>query len=70
MPSGILTVAAIDVFDAPATLTKDTALSSLTSVHLSWSAVTPGTSPGGEILGYRLVVYDINTGSSWTDFDG
>lgn len=70
MPSGILTIAAIDQFEAPATLTKDNSLSSLSSVHLSWSAVAAGQSPGGEVLGYRLQVIDTNSGTSWIDFDG
>ena len=30
----------------------------------------PGALPGGEVLGYRLQVEDVNNGTSWIAFDG
>lgn len=30
----------------------------------------PAADPGGEVLGYRLRVSDINNGTTWIDFDG
>ena len=68
--SQTLKVAAIDQLPGPASITKDRTLSSLTSIHIEWQTVTPGTSPGGEILGYKLLVEDANNGTSWVAFDG
>lgn len=37
---------------------------------MQWNAVTPGVSPGGDILGYKLTVTDPTSGTSWVAFDG
>ena len=55
---------------APLTITKDRFNSSKTSITVQWSATTPGTSPGGDILGYLLQVEDTNTGETWIAFNG
>lgn len=70
MASSILSVAAIDKFQAPDSLSKISESSSTTSINVEWSAVTPGTSPGGDVLGYQLRVEDINNGTTWIAFDG
>ena len=37
---------------------------------LTWTGVTAGTTPGGDILGYVLKVKDCMNGTEWTAFDG
>jgi hypothetical protein len=37
---------------------------------LSWTSVTAGTSPGGNILGYQLSIKDCLNGTTWIAFDG
>lgn len=68
-PSKVLQVAATDKFMAPATVTKNSELSSETHIDIEWSEVTPGVSPGGDVLGYKLKVMNFNTGDSWIAFD-
>lgn len=63
-------VALADDFVAPTGLTKDYINSSKTVISMSWQAITPGTAPGGNILGYLLQVEDTNTGTKWIAFDG
>ena len=70
MTSKVVQVAAVNRFAAPATITKSSTLSSQTSIHVNWSAVTPGVSPGGDVLGYKLRVEDAINGTSWIAFDG
>ena len=70
LTSKILTVAAIDKFAAPASLTKVSALSSQSSLYVEWAEVSAGTLPGGEVLGYRLKLEDVNNGTTWIVYDG
>lgn len=63
-------VALVDQPAAPSSLTKISILSSQTAITVEWSAVTPGVSPGGDILGYILFVTDPNTSVTTTVFDG
>jgi len=37
---------------------------------LSWTGVTAGTTPGGDILGYVLTVRDCMNGTTWIAFNG
>lgn len=55
---------------ATTSITKNMALSSKTSLSLTWSPVTAGATPGGNILGYILKAKDILNGTVWTAFDG
>ena len=40
------------------------------AITVSWTSVTPGLTPGGEILGYKLKVTNPNTAEEWFAFDG
>jgi len=59
-----------DDFTTPTGLIKDHVNSSKTVISMRWSAITPGTAPGGDILGYLLRVEDTNTGTTWIAFNG
>jgi hypothetical protein len=45
-------VGVTDVFAASASMTKVSSLSTKTSISVTWGAVTAGTTPAGDILGY------------------
>jgi hypothetical protein len=45
-------------------------LSSKNAITLSWDSSVPGVSPGGDILGYQLIVRDPSTATQWIAFDG
>lgn len=68
--SNELRVSATPVLSAPLTMTKNEDLSTHTSISLSWTAPTAGTSPGGDIIGYVLKVKECMSGEVWTAFDG
>lgn len=55
---------------APASLWKESALSSQSAITVEWDPVTPGLSPGGDILGYKLYVKNPTTSIEWLAFDG
>jgi len=63
-------VALVNAPLAPTSIEKVTELSSQTAITVKWSAVMPGLSPGGDILGYILMVTDPNTAVTTTVFDG
>jgi hypothetical protein len=63
-------VAAVDKLDKPTLISKDASLSTRNRMSLSWTGVTAGTTPGGDILGYILKIKDCMTGEEWTAFDG
>lgn len=50
---------------APDNLIKVASLSSQTSITVSWTPVSDGVSPGGDILGYKLIVTDPMTAEQW-----
>ena len=64
-----LSVAVTDVL-AASTISKSMSQSSSNSIYVTWSAVTPGVSPGGDITGYILTVKDCNNGTEWVAFNG
>lgn len=70
IPSRITRVSAIDLPIAPTNLLKDSQLSSYTTLYISWDAVTPGVSPGGQILGYQLTMEDTVEATKTVIFDG
>lgn len=37
---------------------------------MSWDSSVPGVSPGGDILGYQLIIRDPSTATKWIAFDG
>jgi hypothetical protein len=55
---------------APGSLVKVAALSSQTSITVSCSPISDGISPGGDILGYKLIVTDPRTAEQWTAYGG
>jgi hypothetical protein len=63
-------VALVDIFPAPLTVTKLSSLSTETAITASWSSVTPGVSPGGNVLGYKLMIENPNTAETTVVFDG
>jgi hypothetical protein len=63
-------VGVTDVFAASASMTKVSSLSTKTSISVTWGAVTAGTTPAGDILGYILYVKDCENGTSWIAFNG
>jgi titin len=67
-----LSVALADKPAAPASITKDMALSSRTSLSLEWSVVTVAAaqSPGSDITGYVLTATDPTNGTTWEAFNG
>jgi hypothetical protein len=63
-------IALVDQPSAPTLIEKIGSLSSQTAITVQWSSVTPGLTPGGDILGYILYVNDPNTSITTTVFDG
>lgn len=63
-------VALVDQPSAPALLWKHESLSSQTAITVEWQPVTAGVSPGGNILGYKLMVKNPNTSITETVFNG
>lgn len=66
-----ITVAASGLPDASGmTLTKIDSSSTETTITVSWSDLTDGTSPGGEVLGYILTATEYSSSTTWTVFNG
>ena len=65
-----LRVAAATQLSAPLLISKEQSSSNQQQMTLTWTGVTAGTTPGGDILGYVLKVKDCMNGTEWTAFDG
>lgn len=63
-------VGVTDTLAASTAITKVESLSSKTSISVTWNAVTAGTTPAGDILGYVLYIKDCANGTSWIAFNG
>ena len=68
--SNEVTIALTAFPSASSQILKVMSLSTKTSISLSWSPVTQGASPGGDILGYILEAKDSLNGTVWTPFNG
>jgi hypothetical protein len=63
-------VAFADFPSSPTLIQKIPGLSSKTAITVQWNEAVPGIYPGGEILGYKLIVKNPATAGSWVAFDG
>jgi hypothetical protein len=69
-PSNELIVALTAVPNTPIAPTRIEVSSSKTAIGVDWTAVAGGTSPGGDIIGYRLYMATGSAGSFSLIYDG
>lgn len=68
--SGITSIAATSLLSAPTGLTSDSSLNTGSMIVLSWTASTELNTPGDNILGYKLYVFNTSTSEYALIFDG
>ena len=52
--SDVVRFALVDMPSPPLTISKTKSLSSMSSIHVSWTQSADETLPGGTVLGYKL----------------
>jgi len=68
--SPFLEVALVDVPTTPTAPSKLSTFTSQEQIGIEWPIVADQTSPGGEILGYVVYMYDPALGTWETKYDG